>query len=241
MLEIDKVGKDYRKASVPALDDVSLTFGPGEVVAVIGFNGAGKTTLFDMAAKLIRPTRGSVRCSVPPHRVGWCPQRTVVDWSLTVRQNIALGLELRTGLRRRITRERIDGLCDLMGLTGYIDREAETLSGGELRRTQTARAIAGDPDLMILDEPTTGLDPDAIARIFTHVCERAQQGATALISTHETSRFAEYCTRVVALHRGRLIADQDIEDFLTSTGGGDDLWTGYRTLVASVPPSTPTP
>src|SRR5699024_11487415 len=74
-----------------------------------------------------------------------------------------------------------------------------------------------------------------------HVCERAQQGATALISTHETSRFAQYCTRVVALHRGRVIADQAIEDFLTSPGGGDDLWTGYRTLVASVPPSTPSP
>ncbi|MET9798314.1 ABC transporter ATP-binding protein [Nocardiopsis alba] len=236
MLEIEQVGKTYPKTLAPALDDVSLTFGPGEVVAVIGHNGAGKSTLFDMAANLTRPTSGRVHCSVPPHRVGWCPQRTVVDWSLTVRQNIALGLELRTGLGRRATREHIDGLCDLMGLTEYIDREAETLSGGELRRTQIARAIAGNPDLMILDEPTTGLDPDAITRIFTHIRERAQQGATALISTHETSRFAAYCTRVVALHQGRLIADQSAEDFLASTGVGDDLWEGYRVLVTSATP-----
>src|SRR5699024_12414916 len=109
--EIYKCVKDCRMSSVSALDDVSLTFGPGEVVAVIAINDAGKTTLFDMAAKLNRPTRGSVRCSVPPHRVGWCPQRTVVDWSLTGRQNIARGLELRPRLRRRITRERIDGFC----------------------------------------------------------------------------------------------------------------------------------
>lgn len=198
MLKIDGVGKSYPRTQVPALSGVDLTITAGEVVAVIGHNGAGKSTLFDIAAGLIRPTTGAARLGVDPSRVGWCPQRTVVDWSLTVRQNISLGLELRNGLRRRATRAHIDELCDLMGLTSYIDREAESLSGGELRRTQIARAIAGQPDLMILDEPTTGLDPDAVERIFAHIRERAAAGATALISTHETSRFTRYCTRVVA-------------------------------------------
>lgn len=105
-----------------------------------------------------------------------------------------MGLELRTGSFR--VSQQVEQVGSLLDLDKYLDGTAETLSGGELRRTQIARAIAGNPSLMILDEPTTGLDPSAIDTVFGYFQQRVSEGATALVSTHETSKFARYCTRV---------------------------------------------
>lgn len=90
------LAKEYRKGLAPAVADVSLAIEPGEIIAVIGHNGAGKSTLFDLLGGLSQPTRGSVQMNVDRQEIGWCPQREIVDWSLTIRQNIALGVELRS-------------------------------------------------------------------------------------------------------------------------------------------------
>jgi ABC-type multidrug transport system ATPase subunit len=144
-----------------------------------------------------------------------------------VRQNIAMGLELRQRSPRQQRRNLINEICAAMGLEEFADRTAETLSGGELRRTQIARAMAGDPELMILDEPTTGLDPSGIHIVFDYLDRRRAEGASALISTHETSRFSRHCTRVIALREGRLIADLPTEEFMLMAPGSDDLWSAY--------------
>ncbi|WP_369384139.1 ABC transporter ATP-binding protein [Streptomyces sp. cg36] len=233
MLTLERIAKTYPKSTTPALQDVSFSLDAGEVVALIGHNGAGKSTLFDIVAGLKRPDQGAVRLSVPRHDFGWCPQREIIDWSLTVRQNVELGLALRKGSRRNVRQEVVE-ICEVVALQKKLDNQAETLSGGELRRCQIARAIAGRPRLMLLDEPTTGLDPDAIARVFTYLRESALNSGAALVSTHETSRFADHCTRVIALHGGRVVADAPTAAFLEPVPGSTDLWDGYQLLTADL-------
>ena len=231
LITASKLTKIYPGKSAPALEDVSLEVSAGEVIAVVGHNGAGKSTLFDLLGGLSRPSRGSVALTVESKEIGWCPQREIVDWSLTVRQNISLGLELRNPRARRSSRAAVERTAQLLGLERHLDRTAETLSGGELRRAQIGRAIAGDPTLMILDEPTTGLDPTGIRSVFEYLDGRCAEGASALISTHETSRFSSHCTRVVAFGEGKLLADLPVADFMAMANpASDDLWDAYAQL-----------
>lgn len=223
--------KKFPKRDVPALDGIDIDVHPGDVVAVVGHNGAGKSTLFDLLGGLSRPTSGAVVVNIDRADIGWCPQREIVDWSLTVRQNIALGLELRRPGLRRTSRAMVDAIAEALGLQHHLEKTAETLSGGELRRTQIGRAMAGTPGLMILDEPTTGLDPEGIEVVFSYLDRRRQEGAAALISTHETSRFSRHCTRVVAMSDGRVLADLPVERYLAlARQATDDLWDVYTQL-----------
>lgn len=233
LLEATAITKNYPKKSSPALTNINLTFMPGELVAVIGHNGAGKSTLFDILGGLIKPTSGTLTSHIDSSAIGWCPQREIIDWSLTVHQNILLGLDLRAG--KFHARNATTEIAEIFGLNNYIHRTAETLSGGELRRTQIARAVIGEPKLMILDEPTTGLDPDGINTVFSYLQTKVAQGATALVSTHETSKFSEYCTRVVALNQGQLIADMPAAEFMAAHTQSNDLWEAYQTLVSNNP------
>ncbi|VEI13456.1 ABC transporter ATP-binding protein [Trueperella bialowiezensis] len=229
VLSASSLSKRYSKNADFALQDFSADFFEGELVAVIGPNGAGKSTLFDILGSLIRPTSGELTTHVDRSHIGWCPQREVIDWSLTVRQNITMGVELRTASFR--ASHQVEHIASLLGLLPYLNRTAETLSGGELRRTQIARAIIGDPQLMILDEPTTGLDPSAINTVFDYLRTRVDAGATALVSTHETSKFARYCTRVIAINQGITIRDMDAAEFMSYAPQSNDLWDAFQACV----------
>ncbi|MEU3570588.1 ABC transporter ATP-binding protein [Kitasatospora sp. NPDC036755] len=235
MLSVDRVSKQYPGNPAPALEKASLDLEAGELVALIGHNGAGKSTLFDIVAGLRRPDSGTVRRDVPVAEFGWCPQREVIDWSLTVSQNIELGLALRRGTLRGVRRAATE-IAEILNLGPVLHRQAQTLSGGELRRCQIARAIAGRPRLMLLDEPTTGLDPDAVRQVFDYLQDSARAGGAVLVSTHETSRFSGYCTRVVAIHRGRILADRPTAAFLRAAPGSEDLWTAYQALTETETP-----
>lgn len=224
------LGKWYRGRPVAAVEGCSVAVGRGELVAVVGHNGAGKSTLFEMLCGLSRPDDGCVRLGIDAAELGWCPQREIIDWSLTVGQNITVGLELRRNMPRRQRREAVVKVAGVLGLAEFLGRTAESLSGGQLRRTQIARAMAGDPMLMILDEPTTGLDPAGIRAVFGYLQRRREAGASALISTHETSRFAHFCTRVIALRSGRIIADEPQQQFMSHAPGSDDLWDAYEAV-----------
>ncbi|MFW0184317.1 ABC transporter ATP-binding protein [Rothia sp. CCM 9418] len=227
--------KKFPKKTTPAIDNVNLTINPAEVIAVVGHNGAGKSTLFDLVSGFTHPTAGTLSTNINRSEIGWCPQREIIDWSLTVRQNIALGVELRRSALQKSQRVSIDEVAHTLGLSDYLGKTAETLSGGELRRTQIARAIVGNPQLMILDEPTTGLDPEGIETVFKYLDERKEHGTTALISTHETSRFSKHCTRVVAIDHGKIIADLPVEDYLSlSPRETDDLWDIYTHIRETV-------
>ncbi|ARC55790.1 Lipopolysaccharide export system ATP-binding protein LptB [Frondihabitans sp. 762G35] len=230
LLRAEGISRSYPKKAEPALAVCDVTIGSGETIALVGHNGAGKSTFLDILGGLAKPDTGRVQLGLPTQEVGWCPQREIIDWSLTVKQNIALGLALRRRLSHGRRSELILGVSETLRLTPYLDRTAEGLSGGELRRTQIARALAGEPAFLVLDEPTTGLDPEGIGIVFDYLAQRRTHGASAIISTHETSRFARYCTRVIALDRGRIIADEPVEKFIARTDDHDDLWAAYTVL-----------
>lgn len=224
------LGKWYRGRLVAAVEGCSVAVGGGELVAVVGHNGAGKSTLFEMLCGLSSPDDGCVRLGIDAAELGWCPQREIIDWSLTVGQNITVGLELRRNMPRRQRREAVVKVAGVLGLAEFLGRTAESLSGGQLRRTQIARAILEHrPDTSRV-QAGGGFVEDHQRRITSHLQRRREAGASALISTHETSRFAHFCTRVIALHSGRIIADEPQQQFMSHAPGSDDLWDAYEAV-----------
>lgn len=229
VLSAVNVTKKYKNNDSFALESFNADFHIGEIVAVIGSNGAGKTTLFDLLSGLTKPTTGELHYGIDNSEIGWCPQREIIDWSLTVRQNIALGFELRTNGFKNL--DEIDNLAQLLEIERILDRTAETLSGGELRRAQIARAIIGSPKLMILDEPTTGLDPSTTMKVFEYIQSKVSHGGVALISTHETSKFAQFCTRVIVIKNGKMLLDMSVSDFMKNAPESNDLWDAYQNYI----------
>lgn len=216
------------------LADASVTFAAGRLTALIGPNGAGKSSLLETAAGLLAPARGTVSLggrTLPSigrralaRRRGYLPQRAGVEWPISVERVVALGLapslpafggvpaEMRSAIDRALAE------CDLAGLR---DRPATTLSGGELARVMLARAIVGDPELLIVDEPTAGLDPrhalDALGRLRA----RSDAGRTVILAVHEVELALRFADDIVAVRDGRIAAAGPTAEVMTDTMLGE--------------------
>lgn len=213
-VSFDGVDFTYPGASTPALEGVSLSVRPGERLGVLGPNGGGKSTLMKLALGLLRPTRGTIRLmGVAPAQaraagiVGYVPQRPALELAvpLSVRQVIELGASWRLSPLRwlgREARERIESLIDLVGVRELVDRPIGTLSGGQLQRTLIARALAGGPRVLALDEPTVGIDAVGQAKFAELLRDlHARLGLTILIVSHDLRAVAAGCDRVACLSR----------------------------------------
>ncbi|WBO21489.1 ABC transporter ATP-binding protein [Sphingomonas abietis] len=203
----------------PVLNGVSISFAGGRLTALIGPNGAGKSSLLSVAAGLLPPDAGEVRLGGEPlsaigrkalaRRRAYLPQSPQVDWPISVERVVALGLtahlpafgHLPLALHGAIDRALADH--DLLELR---DRPATSLSGGELARAMLARATVADPELLIVDEPTAGLDPrhaiDAVARLRA----RADAGRTVIMAIHDLDLALRVADDVVAVRDGQLLA-----------------------------------
>jgi ABC-2 type transport system ATP-binding protein len=211
-IETIGLGKDY--GDVRALDALDAVVAPGAHVGVLGPNGAGKTTAMLMLATMLRPTRGVARIfeldvvrdrAAIRRRLGLVFQEASIDGLLTVRENIRFAAGLM-GLGGTESRKAIDEALSRTGLTTQASRQARQLSGGFRRLTDIARAIVHKPDLLLLDEPTTGLDPEHRDRVWALIeAERRTRGVTVVFSTHYLAE-AESCDRVFMLAHGRLVA-----------------------------------
>ena len=207
------LGRDY--GSVRALDALDLDVPVGALVGLLGPNGAGKTTAMLLLATLLRPTRGSaqvlghdvVGARGPLRRgLGLVFQETCVDGLLTVEENLRFAARL-TGLGGSRMREAVAAAIGRAGLGPRARQPARQLSGGWRRLLDIARATLHRPELLILDEPTVGLDPEHRELIWTILAaERRERGVTVLFSTHYLAE-AEPADRVVLLSRGRVVAD----------------------------------
>lgn len=228
MTELRAVNLTVRRRGRPILDEVSVTARGGEFLAVIGANGAGKSTLLSVLAGLLTPTAGAVSLDGAPLttfkrtelacRRAYLPQNPRCEWPISVERLVALGLTpvlpavggLPESLIPRI--EAVLALCDLLPKRL---QPATTLSGGELARAMLARALVGDPDVLVVDEPTTGLDPrhalDAAARLRA----LTERDKLVIAAIHDLNLVARYATRVVALHDGHLEADGPVHRTLT--------------------------
>ncbi|MES1205633.1 MAG: ABC transporter ATP-binding protein [Pseudomonadota bacterium] len=204
-----------------ALDGVSFNVAPGEIVGLLGPNGAGKTTAFRLLAGLLPPDGGAFffdgQAAQPTRpayrrRLGVVFQDASLDLKLTGRENLALGAAL-FGLSRRTAARRIDEALDLMQLGARADEPAARYSGGMRRRVEIARVLLHDPDLLLLDEPGRGVDPEALRRIWDQIESlRARRGLSVIVTTHQPEE-AERCARVAVLDAGRIVA----------TGSPDEL------------------
>lgn len=211
-----------------ALDDVSFTVEPGEIFGLLGPNGGGKTTLFKVLATLLRPTAGDGEIGDDsilgaPERVrrrlGVVFQHPSLDAKLTVFENLMCHGHLY-GLRGDGLRRRIEVMLQRLGLTERHGDLVETLSGGLQRRVELAKALLHEPPILLLDEPSTGLDPGARRDFLQYLGElRERDGVTVVLTTHYMEE-AERCDRVAILHRGKL-ASLGAPAQLKDTVGGD--------------------
>jgi tungstate transport system ATP-binding protein len=208
---------------VTILDRVSLELAAGSPTVLIGPNGAGKTTLIRLAMGLIPPSRGCVswggRQNVPPARRAIVFQRPVM-LRRSAAGNIRYALAA-AGVPRTERDARIDELCALVGLDGLGDRAARKLSGGEQQRLALARALAKEPQVLCLDEPSASLDPAATKAVEDVIRAVAMRGIKVVMSTHDLAEAKRLGGEIVLLHRGRIVESGAAETFFAAPKTAD--------------------
>ncbi len=213
-IDFDRVCHTYEGAAGSTIQNISLRVEPGERLGILGPNGAGKTTLVRIALGLLNPTGGSVRVfgrspaeARAARWIGYVPQRTAAElaFPLSVQQVV----EMPTGVGKKpwqrpgpSAQDAVSRAISLTGCEGFADLPIGRVSGGQLQRTMIARALAAEPRLLVLDEPTIGIDAagqQQFAAMLAHVQE--QLGVTVVIVTHDLRTIAAGCDRVACLHR----------------------------------------
>jgi ABC-2 type transport system ATP-binding protein len=226
MIAAEGLVKHY--GNVRAVDGVSFSVGKGEIVGFLGPNGAGKSTTMKMLTGYLYPDAGQVRIAGAPviggglearAAIGYLPENTPVYRNMRVDRYLAFVAELRGigGKARRAAVERVVASCDLQG---YTERRIATLSKGYRQRVGLAQALIADPAVLILDEPTNGLDPAEIVRIRDLVVSLAEH-KTILLSTHVLPEVEEVCRRAIIIAAGQLVADGGLLEL--SEGEGESL------------------
>ncbi|MCK9984709.1 MAG: lipopolysaccharide export system ATP-binding protein [Azoarcus sp.] len=214
LLKVAGLQKRYKARTV--VHDVGFEVGSGEVVGLLGPNGAGKTTCFYMIVGLVRADGGDIRLDdaelthIPVHaraRLGlsYLPQEMSVFRKLTVAENIRAVLELQ-GLGSARVDERLEELLEELGIAHLRDNTAVSLSGGERRRCEIARALATDPRLILLDEPFAGVDPIAVLDIQKIIRFLRDRGIGVLITDHNVRETLGICNRAYIISEGRVLA-----------------------------------
>ena len=241
-----------RYGELEVVNGLDLDVAPGECFGLLGPNGAGKTTTLRLCLGLTHPDGGDVQLLGEPvpararearQRVGVVPQFDNLDPDFTVAENL-LVFGRYFGLPPSLIRSRVPGLLEFAGLAGREDSRISTLSGGMKRRLTLARALINDPQLLFMDEPTTGLDPQARHLIWERLRRLTQEGKTLVLTTHFMEEAERLCHRLAIMDRGRLIAAgtprsliaEHIEPQVVEVhGNGVDSWMEHaRRLAARV-------
>jgi ABC-2 type transport system ATP-binding protein len=221
-------GLTKRYGEVTAVNGLDLTIAPGEVVALLGPNGAGKSTTIDMMLGLTRPDAGTVSVygaspatAIRDGRVGAQLQSGGLLPDLTVGEIVGLSAALHKRHRP------VAGVLKTAGLTDLAQRRVAGLSGGQQQRVRFAMALLADPDLIVLDEPTTGLDVEARRAFWAAMREETEQGRTVLFATHYLEEADDYADRIVLMRAGSVVADGTSAQIKSVVSG--------RTIRATLP------
>jgi lipooligosaccharide transport system ATP-binding protein len=198
-----------------AVDGIDVDVRRGEAFGFLGPNGAGKSSTMRMVGCVSPPTAGVLRIlgrdpdrdgPAIRARLGVCPQLDNLDIELTVRENLTTYARF-FGIPRRVARRRADELLDFVQLSERADSKVEPLSGGMKRRLTIARALVNEPEMVLLDEPTTGLDPQARHLVWERLFRLKQQGVTQVLTTHYMDEAEQLCDRLVVMDGGRIVAE----------------------------------
>ncbi len=225
---------------VTAVDRLNLRINEGEVFGFLGPNGAGKTTTILMLLGLTEPTSGSASvCGFSPTRdplkvkriVGYFPEKIGFYNDLTARQNLRYTADLN-GIPPAEVEKKIDALLNKVGLSDVGDRQVGKYSRGMKQRLGIADVLMKDPKVVILDEPTSGIDPQGIEQILGLISDMQKQGITVVLSSHQLHQVQRVCSRVGILARGKLVAEGSVEKLgMEAIGGGT-----YRIEVQTAEP-----
>jgi lipopolysaccharide export system ATP-binding protein len=227
VLEVANLHKKFGRKEV--VRGVNFSIYNGEVAGLLGPNGAGKTTIFYMIVGFYRPNKGGVTLdniditARPMYRraqagIAYLPQEASVFRKLTVEQNLWAILESRRDITKAQRKERMEALLEEFGITRIRSQYGYTLSGGERRRTEIARALATEPKFLLLDEPFAGIDPIAVYEIKKIIRHLAEKGIGVLITDHNVRDTLEITTEAFIINEGAIVARGDRETIL-----GDEM------------------
>jgi phosphonate transport system ATP-binding protein len=251
MLDLQSLTKTYRTGD-KALSEVSFTVPKGQVVGLIGPSGAGKSTLIRCINRLVEPTSGRILLSGTEltglsagalrrqrRRIGMIFQEYALVERLTVMENVLSGrlgyVSFWQSYTRRFPPEDIQRayrLLDRVGLMEHADKRADALSGGQRQRVGIARALAQEPELLLVDEPTASLDPKTsrqIMRLLIEIC--AESGLPAIVNIHDVPLAQQFMQRIIGLKAGRMVFDgppSQLDDRALTTIYGSEDWTAMR-------------
>lgn len=229
VIELNDIKKTY--GSTKAVNGISLTISKGEIFGIIGANGAGKTTAMEMMMGLREPDAGSVRVLgldvqknpiALKHKIGIQLQSTSLYDRIKVKEALDLFASFYTKTRDK------QEIIDMLGLQPYLNKYVKKLSGGWQQRTALALALVNDPEIIFLDEPTTGLDPQARFDLWKIIHKMRDEGKTILLSTHYMEEAHKHCDRVAIIRQGELVAcdapDNLIKLLPNGQGTMDDVY-----------------
>ena len=223
VLQAEFLAKSYKSRKV--VSDVSLTVNSNEIVGLLGPNGAGKTTTFYMVVGLVRHDQGKITIDgddisvLPMHErarrgIGYLPQEASIFRRLTVYENLMAVLESRKDRTAEQRRERADELIDEFNIGHIRDSLGQSLSGGERRRVEIARALAANPKFILLDEPFAGVDPISVTDIKKIITDLRNRGLGVLITDHNVRETLDVCERAYIVGEGKIIATGTPEEVM---------------------------
>ena len=220
-----------------ALNDVSLSIEDGEIVGLLGPNGAGKSTMMKILTCFIPPTSGDVKvCGYDifdnpmevRRSIGDLPEQNPLYYDMYVREFLLFVAGIHR-IEKKLRRERVEEIIELTGLSKEVNKKIAALSKGYKQRVGVAQALIHDPEVLILDEPTTGLDPNQLVEI-RNLIKQVGKTKTVLLSTHIMQEVEAVCSRVVIINNGRLVADDETKHLAE----GGSLEKKFREITANI-------
>ncbi|WP_246310125.1 metal ABC transporter ATP-binding protein [Halorarum halophilum] len=231
---------DFGYTATPVVEDVSIRIDAGEYVAVVGPNGSGKSTLMKLMLGLLRPDEGTARLFGEPARtfddgarIGYVAQEASAskEMPITVREVVKMGRFPHVGFGRLSEEDRriVDHALDVVGMAAFADRRVTRLSGGQRQRAFIARALASEADLLVLDEPTVGVDVESVDAFYDLLEALNADGITILLIEHDLGAVTDHAERVVCLNR-EVYFDGSTDEFVESDAVGRAFGTSARVV-----------